>query len=177
MKIITGLAFILAAAPAAGETIYKYVAADGSVSYSSFPERGAAPVQRLSLDRETNVVQPPPALAAVDQSRRLTELQSQREGREKAREEVILAQQAVAAAEAALAAGREPLPGERRGACVANGTSGGICTTLNANGAPVQGNFTSRLEEGYFDRVARLEAEVEKAEARLLESLARERGY
>ncbi|MGH8719695.1 MAG: DUF4124 domain-containing protein [Burkholderiales bacterium] len=177
MKIIAGLAFILAAAPAAAETIYKYVAADGSVTYSSYPVTGAAPAKRLTLDPETNVVHPPPARSAVDESQRLAELQTQRKVREIARQEVILAQQALAAAEAALAAGLEPLPGERRGACVANGTSAGNCVTVNANGMAVQGNFTSRLTEGYDERIFGLETEVEKAGRRLQEALAKERGY
>jgi hypothetical protein len=179
MKTMAALTLIFAAAPVHAETVYKYVEPDGGVVYSNDPITGATPTKRLILDPATNVVQPPPAVSekSVDESRRLRELQAQRETRENARQEVVVAQQALAAAEAALIAGREPLPGERHGACVANGTSAGSCMTLNSNGVAVQGDFTSRLNEGYFDRVAALEAEVEKARARLQEAMAREKGY
>lgn len=177
MKTIMALVLSLAAAPALGETVYKYVGPDGQVTYSSFPVAGSIPTARLVLDPALNVVQPPPPLAAVDESQRLEDMQTEREEREKAREEVILAQHGVAAAEAALIVGREPLPGERRGACVANGTSAGPCMAVNSIGVPVAGNFTSRLDEGYFERVARLEFEVEQAQARLTEAIIAEKSY
>ncbi|MGH8728146.1 MAG: DUF4124 domain-containing protein [Burkholderiales bacterium] len=176
MKIIAAV-LLVAACQVNAETVYKYVAPDGSVTYSNDPITGSTPSKSLTLDPATNIAQPPPAIVENDPSERLQELQAWRQAREKERVEVVLAQQALEAAEAALVAGREPLPGERRGACVANGTSGGNCMTVNANGMTVQGNFTSRLIESYDDRIARLEADVERAKARLQEALAKERGF
>jgi hypothetical protein len=172
-----GLAAVLAAAPVFAETIYKYVDGEGRVTYSSVPVANVQPEKRLALDSATNVVKPPPAISGNGQSQRLREMQARRENREQARDEVVLAQQALDAAEAALIAGQEPLPGERTGACVANRGSGASCMTLNSAGMAVQGNFTSRFDEDYFQRIARLEAEVEKARVRMQQALANERGY
>jgi hypothetical protein len=189
MRRIATIGFILVAAPSFAETIYKYVSEDGSVMYSSDPIPGAKAEKRLELDPTTNVFERPAVRERDDE--RLSELRAQQEDEDAAREEVLRARAALDAAEASLAAGQEPLPGERRGTCVprrnAAAAGGAIaCATLPGIGEPsgaggipgaqANGVVLSR-EEGYDERIARLQAEVEKARLRLEQAIAKEKGY
>jgi len=189
MKTIAALALVATAAQVSAGTIYKYIAPDGAVTYSSEPIAGASPAKKLDLDPATNVVSPPRASNEKDDSERLKQLQASRDAREQDRAAVARAQRVLAEAEAALMAGREPLPGERRGTCVprtnAAGGTGIACMTqagigdAPGNGGTPQFNgvILSTPDENYDRRIARLEAEVEEAELLLQEAILREKGY
>ena len=201
MRWIAAFSLAIAPAPLFAETIYKYVDERGAVFYSSDRIPGARHEKRLTIDPSVNVVQPPRPVER-DDSQRLGEFEAQREWRERAREEVLLAQAELEAAEAALIAGQTALPGERKGTCVpranaASNASGIACMTLagtggaNAGsvpgapgsvgipgiGAKFNGVLLSREEEDYDDRIAKLEAAVEKARARLENAIVKEKGY
>ena len=129
----------------AAELIYRSVAPDGEVTYSSQPEPGAretttveirtlSPEQRRAAQRLRAEAQAGSAKAAA------LETQWRRVDRE-----ILPAQKALARGEKALQDGRTPLPGERRG---------------NVGGG-------SRLTEAYFQRLHNLEAAVERAKQRL----------
>jgi hypothetical protein len=159
--LVAALFALLAGAvvhPSAAQSIYKSTLPDGNVVYSGKPEKGAAKVEKL-----------PPAAPIIEVDPTATEAQRQREkeqveqlekrlaarktARDKAEAEIFAAKDAIAAAEKSLAAGKEPLPGER---------------VATADGG-------SRLSEAYFDRVKRLDDEVKAAKERL-EKAYRERG-
>jgi len=189
MKTIAALALVATAAQVSAGTIYKYIAPDGAVTYSSEPIAGASPAKKLDLDPATNVVSPPRTSNEKDDSERLKQLQASRDAREKDRAAVARAQRVLAEAEAALIAGREPLPGERRGTCVprtnaAGGTGIACMTQAGIGDAPGNGGIPqfngvilSTPDENYDRRIARLEAEVEEAELLLQEAILREKGY
>jgi hypothetical protein len=139
--IAGGILVTVLALPAAAQVLYKSVLPDGRVVYGDKPDPNAVKVEKQrpdiskrgiggSTDRETE------ALRDMERQR------VQRERQSAAGESRLRgAQEALKNAEAALAAGKEPLPGERIG--IAGGGS--------------------RLTEGYFDRQKKLEADVEHA--------------
>jgi hypothetical protein len=136
---------VLLAAPAAAQTVYRYVTPDGRTIFSDQPVPGAKlqgtvapPAPPSGAPAPAPVESRPPS--PVDQSAeaRLQRLRN-------ATAEVEAATQALAQARAQLEAGKEPLPGER------TGTAGG----------------GSRLNEDYWARQAANEAAVAKAQSRL----------
>ncbi len=148
-------AALVAAAPALGQTLYKYERPDGTVVYSDAPVKGARLVDTLPA------VPVPPAPVAAPDHAPATEPRPAAEPRaaeappptrtqklDAADAEVRAAQQALDAAKARLEQGAEPLAGER---------------TTTAGG-------TSRLNEGYFGRQQALQEEIERANARLQEA-------
>lgn len=134
------LAAFLFAQPAAGQ--YKSTMPDGSTKYGDAPEPGAVKVEKMKLDTSDKGVRPPVAREAAA----LKQMEAERKGREAPDRRQQL-QEALRRAEADLAAGKEPLPGERIG------TAGG----------------GSRLTEAYFARQKQLEAAVEQARRSLEE--------
>ena len=148
------VAMCFCAAVAHAETIYRSVGADGEITYSAQPVPGArestalkmetlTPEQRragLLLHRQENGLS-----AGAD-----AQLQARENEWKQADREIALAQQALAAAEAALQNGRTPLGGERRGMI----------------------NGGTRLTEDYFQRLRNLEQQVEQAKARLDQAYA-----
>ena len=131
-------------APAAAQTVYRYVTPDGRTIFSDQPVPGAklqgtvtppAPPSGAGapVERRTPVATDKPP--ADNRAQRLRE----------ATQEVEAATQALAQARAQLAAGKEPLEGERTGTA-----SGG-----------------SRLNDAYWARQAANEQAVANAQARL----------
>jgi hypothetical protein len=131
-------------APAAAQTVYRYVTPDGRTIFSDQPVPGA---------KLQGTVTPPPqpagAGAPVENRMPLATEKPPADNRaqrlREATREVDVATQALAQARAQLEAGKEPLPGER------TGTAGG----------------GSRLNDDYWARQAANEQAVAKAQARL----------
>ena len=153
--LLAVLAAILAGAGvASAQAVYKYVMPDGRVIYSDQPIKGANQTKAVEL--------PPPPTEAdraaaqqrnADDARKRRELQGRLDDRRNkldlADVRVAAARKGLEAAERALEAGREPLPGERSGNVGA----------------------TSRLNEGYFQRVAGLEKAVADARQEIDDAL------
>ena len=133
---------ILVAAPAAAQTLYKSTLPDGRVVYGDKPDPTAVKVDPITPDTSKGglggVTSPREA-----QTRR--QLQGARETRQGSDARLQAAQGALEQAEAARAAGKEPLPGERIG------TAGGA----------------SRLTEAYEARQRQLDQAVEQAQREL----------
>lgn len=147
---VLAMAAACAVPSAQAQTVYKSTLPDGHVVYGHKPAKGAAKVQKLEPALPVVEVEPEAAAALREREQaQVSEidkrLAARRSTREKADAEVVTAQEALGAAEKALAAGREPLPGER------------IAT---ADGG-------SRLSQDHFDRIKTLEDDVKAARERL----------
>jgi hypothetical protein len=135
------LVALLALAPAAAQTLYKSTMPDGRVIYGDQPAPGAAKVEPVKPDTAPTGVQiSPPREADL-----VKQLEAERLKKERAQEKVSDAEKALRDAEAALAAGKEPRPGERLG------TAGG----------------GSRLTDAYWERQRGLEEAVKGARENL----------
>ena len=136
------LVLLLAASGASAQTMYKSTMPDGKVIYGEKPAPGAQRVETIAS--------PPPKsgitiVTPADKTQVDKRIQ-QRSTIENAKQhELDEARRQLQQAEAALEAGKEPLPGERIG------TAGGA----------------SRLTDAYWDRQKKLEQAVDSARARL----------
>lgn len=135
--------------PLAAQSIYKSTLPDGRIVYGGKPEKGAAKVEKMEPKAPIVEVDPKVSEAQRQRDKEQVEqlekrLAARKAAREKAEGEIFAAKDAVTAAEKALAAGKEPLPGER---------------TATADGG-------SKLSEAYFDRIKVLEDEVKGAKER-----------
>ncbi|MDH3286328.1 MAG: DUF4124 domain-containing protein [Betaproteobacteria bacterium] len=121
----------------AAQTVYRSTMPDGRVIFGDRPEPGAAKVESSKPDTSKTGVQvlPPGAEGRVQQMEA-----ARKQGDAKA-DERRRAEEAVRKAEAAVANGKEPLPGERIG------TAGG----------------SSRLNDSYWARQKKLQEDVVKA--------------
>jgi len=142
---IAACGFCLAAAllmqPAVAQTLYKSIMPDGSVVYGDKPAPDAVKVDETRPDIKKGGI----GGATPREQEALKEFEKGRQQRESGQDRVTAAEQALRNAEAARAAGKEPLASERIG------TAGGA----------------SRLSESYFDRQRKLEEAVEKARREL----------
>jgi len=121
----------------AAQPVYKSTLPDGRVIYGDRPDPAAAKVEESTPDTSNRGI----GGVTPREAQALEELESARAGREGESAKLRALQKAVTDAEAAQAAGKEPLPGERLG------TSGGA----------------SRLNESYWERQRSLDDAVEKA--------------
>ena len=146
-------ALLLLAMPVShAQQIKKYITPDGKTIYSDVPVPGA---------REAGSVAPPPPVdpeeleeaeaAAREEARRANESAAQRQQESAGVASIEAAEQQLEEARNTLAAGKEPLPGERRG------TAGG----------------GSRLTDAYFKRQRANEQAVRDAEKALEEARSR----
>jgi hypothetical protein len=131
---------------AAAQVSYKSTMPDGKVIYGDKPVPGAAKTEQLKAAPTQGITPPSDKERGV-----LQNLESSREARESKDQRLRAAEEAVKGAEAALAAGKEPRPGEHIG------TAGG----------------GQRLTEAYFERQKQLEVDVERARAALSAARAR----
>jgi hypothetical protein len=143
-RLVTWGCFLLAALllpPVAAQVLYKSTMPDGRIVYGDKPDPDAVKVEETRPDISKR------GIGGTTQREQdtLKELERARLQREGGGELVRSAEQALKNAEAARAAGKDPLPGERVG------TAGGA----------------SRLSEAYFDRQRKLEEDVEKARREL----------
>jgi hypothetical protein len=141
---IACLALVLwfGAGGAAAQTMYKSTMPDGKVIYGEKPAPGAKKVETIAPPPEKpgiTIVTPTEKTRADEEARkRITKTDA-------AYRELEAARKQLQEAEAALEAGREPLPGERLG--IVGGKS--------------------RLTDEYWERQKKLEAAVEAARKRL----------
>jgi hypothetical protein len=145
MRFATFLLLLALAAPAAAQTVYRYITPDGRTIFSDQPVPGAKlqgtvtpPAQPAGPTGPVEGRRVPPATDAPAADNRAQRLRA-------ATQEVEAATQALAQARAQLETGKEPLPGER------TGTAGG----------------GSRLNDSYWARQAANEQAVAQAQARL----------
>ena len=145
VKSVVVTSGIIAAAlllqPAMAQTLYKSTLPDGRIVYGDKPAPDAVKVEETRPDVSKG------GIGGVTQREQeaLKEMEKARLQREGGADKVRAAEQALRNAEAARAAGKEPLSGERIG------TAGGA----------------SRLNEAYDDRQRKLEEAVEKARREL----------
>ena len=127
--------------PAMAQTLYKSTMPDGRIVYGDKPAPDAVKVEETRPDVSKG------GLGGTTQREQeaLKDLEKARLQREGGQETVRAAEQALKNAEAARAAGKEPLASERIG------TAGGA----------------SRLGETYYDRQRKLEEAVDKARREL----------
>ena len=123
--------------PVAAQTVYKSTMPDGRVIFGDRPEPGAAKVESSHPDVSKKGVQLAPGGAA----RTVDEMASARKREEANEDRLSAGEEAVRKAEAAVANGKEPLPGER------TGTAGG----------------GSRLNDSYWARQKKLREDLIKA--------------
>lgn len=143
---------LLAASPSHADKIRKYITPDGKTIYSDTPIPGAREAGSVAL--------PPPVdpeareeaeAAARDAAQRAEELSAQRQQESEGQTSIEDAERQLEEARNALATGKDPLPGERKG------TAGG----------------GSRLTDAYFERQKANEKAVRDAEKALSEARAR----
>ncbi len=101
----------LLSAHAAAQTLYKSVMPDGRVIYGDKPAPGAAKVEESKVDTSKKGI----GVTTPREEEALKELEKSRGKREAAGAKLQAAEEALRQAEAARAAGKEPLPGERIG--------------------------------------------------------------
>ena len=127
--------------PAAAQVLYKSTLPDGRVVYGDKPVEDAVKVEDTRPDISKRGI----GGTTAREQEALKDLETARAQREGGQEKMQAAEQALKSAEAARAAGKEPLAGERLG--------------IAAGG--------SRLSEAYYDRQRKLEEAVEKARREL----------
>jgi hypothetical protein len=131
----------LLAQPAAAQVLYKSTMPDGSIVYGDKPAPDAVKVDETRPDISKRGI----GGTTPREKEVLREMEKSRAQREADQGKVQAAEQALRNAEAARAAGKEPLEGERIG------TAGGA----------------SRLSEAYDERQRRLDEAVVKARSEL----------
>lgn len=131
----------LFAGGAAAQPVYKSTLPDGRVIYGDQPDPAAVKVEQSTPDTSDRGI----GGTAPREAEALKELEKARLGREGEDAKIQVLQKTLLDAEAAQAAGKEPLPGERIG------TAGG----------------TSRLNDSYWERQRSLDEAVEKARREL----------
>jgi len=131
----------LLAQPAVAQVLYKSTMPDGRIVYGDKPAPDAVKVEETRPDISKRGI----GGVTPREQEALRDLEKSRTRREAGVDKVQSAEQTLRDAEAARAAGKEPLAGERIG------TAGG----------------GSRLGEAYFDRQRKLEEAVERARREL----------
>jgi len=167
ISLLAGLLMLaVPARPAIAQTLYKSTLPNGEVTYGDKPAPGAVKVEAIKPDTSKTGIGPA-ARTAKDIARdaaTLKEMEKARLEREAADARVRAARNALRDAEAARAAGAEPLEGERIG-YIRQPTDAekGKDTDTKKKG-PVYGN---RLTEAYFERQQKLENAVGEARRNL----------
>ena len=141
LKLICVLIAAVLLQPAAAQVLYKSTMPDGRIVYGDKPDPDAVKVDETQPDISKRGI----GGTTPREQETLRELEKSRAQREAGQDRVQAAEQALRNAEAARAAGKEPLEGERIG------TAGGA----------------SRLSEAYDERQRRLDEAVVKARSEL----------
>ena len=135
------LAALMWAAPSWADKVFKSIMPDGRIIYSEKPVPGAKKVEEIIPQTGNTGVQ----ITTPQERQQLQEFEAKRKRDADRQSQIAEAEKALQEDEAALAAGKEPLPGERVG------TAGG----------------GTRLSEAYFERQKALQAAVEAARKHL----------
>ena len=144
--VVTGgiVAAALLLQPAVAQTLYKSTMPDGSIVYGDKPAPDAVKVDETRPDIKKGGI----GGTTPREQEALKEFEKGRLQREGGQDKVTAAEQALRNAEAARAAGKEPLASERIG------TAGGA----------------SRITDAYYERQKKLDADVERARRELGEA-------
>ena len=143
-RLLTSGCYLLAALllqPAVAQTLYKSTLPDGRIVYGDKPAPDALKVEETRPDIKKGGI----GGITAREKEALKELEKTRQQREGAQDKVRSAEEALRNAEAARAAGKEPLASERLG------TAGGA----------------SRITDAYYERQKKLDADVEQARREL----------
>jgi len=143
-RLLTSGCYLLAALllqPAVAQTLYKSTLPDGRIVYGDKPAPDAVKVEETRPDIKKGGI----GGITTREKEALKELEKTRQQREGAQDKVRSAEEALRNAEAARAAGKEPLASERLG------TAGGA----------------SRITDAYYERQKKLDADVEQARREL----------
>jgi len=135
------LAAVFLLQPAAAQVLYKSTLRDGRIVYGDKPAPDAVKVEETRPDIKKGGI----GGITTREKEALKELEKTRQQREGAQDKVRSAEEALRNAEAARAAGKEPLASERLG------TAGGA----------------SRITDAYYERQKKLDADVEQARREL----------
>jgi hypothetical protein len=165
ISLLAGLLMLaLPARPAIAQTLYKSTLPNGKVTYGDKPAPGAVKVEAIKPDTSKTGIGPgaPTAKDKARDAATLKEMEKARLEREAADARVRAARNALRDAEAARAAGAEPLEGERTGFIRQP-------TDASKDKGPV---FGTRLTDAYFDRQQKLEQAVEAARRNLEQVLS-----
>ncbi|HSO07686.1 MAG TPA: DUF4124 domain-containing protein [Pelomicrobium sp.] len=142
MRFAIAAALLLAGGAALAQTVYRSTMPDGRVIFGDAPAPGATRVEEVRVQPAPTVAPP----ATREQVQRAQENAAERtEQRRDAQQRLEEARNELSRAEAALANGTEPLPGERLG------TAGG----------------GSRLSDDYWARQQRLKDAVAEAKQKI----------
>ena len=143
-RLLTSGCYLLAVLllqPAVAQTLYKSTLPDGRIVYGDKPAPDAVKVEETRPDIKKGGI----GGITTREKEALKELEKTRQQREGAQDKVRSAEEALRNAEAARAAGKEPLASERLG------TAGGA----------------SRITDAYYERQKKLDADVEQARREL----------
>jgi hypothetical protein len=143
-RLLTSGCYLLAALllqPAAAQVLYKSTLPDGRIVYGDKPAPDAVKVEETRPDIKKGGI----GGITTREKEALKELEKTRLQREGGQDKVRSAEEALRNAEAARAAGKEPLASERLG------TAGG----------------GSRITDAYYERQKKLDADVEQARREL----------
>jgi hypothetical protein len=170
--------FLLLSSAAAAETVYKYRGADGQMTYSNRPMRGAELVETFEYRFAPAIpptVQDRRAKAAVAASTDAN-IKRQLAALDRAWSNVQTATRVLESAEARLAEGEAPLAGENTSLATApvpvpQSVGGAAPAASPAVGGPMGTVRGGGRNADYHQRLAVLEAEVVRARARLDEAL------
>ena len=139
----------LGSTAAIAQTMFKSTMPDGRVMFGDKPVDGAAKVEAIKPDTAKRGIQ----TLSTGEAAAVKQAEQERLKRERGSESVQAAEKALRDAEAALAKGEEPLPGER------TGTAGG----------------GSRLNDAYWTRQQKLKDDVDRARVALEKARAQPR--
>lgn len=156
--LVLGAVLIGNVGRADAQTMWKYVDKDGKITYSDKAPKKGETATPVAGDASTNIIDAPKNLQQ-GKPQKLEDVKARAAERErlrdKLRDELEQARDAVKDAKAALADGQEPLEGETQ-----------IVVGRTKTGAPTGTNSQLRKPE-YYARIASLEAAVKKAEEKL----------
>jgi hypothetical protein len=143
-RILAALLLAVLAQAAGAQTLYKSTMPDGRVVYGDKPAPGAVKSEEQRPDTSKKGIAPP----VTREAEAAKKLEQDRLKREGAQDKVSAAEKALRDAQAAQAAGKEPLASERQGT--------------------VSGN--QRLTEAYWERQKKLDQAVYDAQKKLEQS-------
>jgi hypothetical protein len=146
------------AQPALAQALYKSTMPDGKVIYSDKPAPGAVKSEEQKVDTsKTGAISATPREAKA-----LKQMEADRQKREASGDKIQAAEKALKDAQAAQAAGKEPLEGERLGT-----VGGGTNRKGGPGGGGVVAGDSSRLTDAYWERQKKLEQAVSDAQKNL----------
>jgi len=145
--VLAAVALVAVAGTAAAQTVYKSTMPDGKVIYGEKPAPGAARTEVMKPPpKESGMRTLPPGTPLIQAAPPQKKPTLDADGRAQAEEDLRLAQLKLREAEAALEAGKEPQPGERRPSAVAG---------------------RSQLNDAYWERQRSLEKAVTDVKAEI----------